>query len=97
MSKFKGLLESTRQGTQEQPEEQHEHTPTTASKAPAPELRRRGRPKGKRSDPNYEQITAYIRKDTYTSVKISLLQEGGDRDFSDLVEDLLASWVRSRT
>ena len=30
--------------------------------------------KGKRSDPDYEHVSAYIRKETYRNVKIALLQ-----------------------
>lgn len=59
---------------------------------------RRGRPPtGKRSDPGFEQVTAYIRKDTYLQTKIALLQEGNTRDFSDLVETLLQQWLRKQS
>lgn len=62
-----------------------------------PEPPRRGRPPtGKRSNPAYEQVTAYIRKDTSLKTKIALLQEGNTRDFSDLVEELLQAWLRDR-
>lgn len=58
---------------------------------------RRGRPPtGKRSNPAYEQVTAYIRRDTNLQTKIALLQEGNTRDFSDLVEELLQTWLRER-
>lgn len=58
---------------------------------------RRGRPPtGKRSNPAYEQVTAYIRRDTNLQTKIALLQEGNTRDFSDLVEELLQAWLRER-
>ena len=49
---------------------------------------------GKRSDPTYEQVTAYIRKSTHDAVKIALLKEGKRRQFSELVEELLSRWVR---
>lgn len=49
--------------------------------------------KGKRSDPDYEQVSAYIRKETYRQVKIALLQEEEKRDFSELVEALLSEWL----
>jgi hypothetical protein len=57
--------------------------------------RRRGRPTGKRSDPDFEQTTAYIRKDTHRNVKIALLQEGQGREYSELVEDLLSKWLKA--
>ena len=50
---------------------------------------------GKRSDADYKQVSAYIRKDTHLKVNVALLQEG--REFSELVEELLGEWIASRT
>ncbi len=50
---------------------------------------------GKRSDDDYRQVSAYIRKDTHRRVKIALLQE--EREFSELVEELLSDWLTART
>ena len=50
---------------------------------------------GKRSDADYRQVSAYIRKDTHQQVKIALLQE--EREFSELVEELLSGWLEART
>lgn len=50
---------------------------------------------GKRSDSDYRQVSAYIRKDTHQEVKIALLQE--EREFSELVEELLRAWLESRS
>jgi hypothetical protein len=55
----------------------------------------RGRRNGKRRDPAFEQVTAYIRRDTHHAVKLTLLKDGRNRQFSDLVEMLLADWLRS--
>ena len=52
--------------------------------------------RGKRGDPNFTQVTAYIRKETHRQVKLALLQEGSDREFSELVEDLLAEYLRTQ-
>ena len=49
---------------------------------------------GKRSDPAYRQISTYVRSDLYRSVKRELLLE--DRDFSDLMDELLAEWIGRR-
>jgi hypothetical protein len=49
---------------------------------------------GKRSDPAYRQISTYVRSDLYRSVKRELLME--ERDFSDLMDELLAAWVSTR-
>jgi hypothetical protein len=53
-----------------------------------------GRPPGKRSDPDYTQVTAYMRKDTYQAAQKLLIDL--DRDFSDLPQDLVNDWVRKR-
>jgi hypothetical protein len=50
---------------------------------------------GKRSDNDYRQVSAYIRKDTHQQVKIALLQE--EQEFSELVEELLSGWLKART
>jgi len=67
--------------------------------------RRIGRPAtGKKSDPNYRQVTAYVRKDLYRDVTDALYDEvrGQDakrKEFSELVDELLEQWwqVRSPT
>lgn len=60
------------------------------------ESQRKPKTRGKRSDPDYEQVSAYIRKETYRNVKIALLQEEEKRDFSDLVEALLSEWLSNQ-
>jgi hypothetical protein len=60
------------------------------------EPKKMGRPKGKRSNPDFEQVTAYIKSATYTSVRIELLKEGQKREFSELVQHLLDDWIESR-
>ncbi len=49
---------------------------------------------GKRSDSDYRQVSAYVRRDTYRRVKLALLEE--NREFSELVEELLQHWLESR-
>ena len=86
MTKFKGLLEGARI-----------HRPNTEEEGFLKWMPpRRGRPPGKRSHPDFEQITAYIRKDTHHAVKIVLLQNGR-KEFSELVEELLGRWLKSST
>lgn len=79
-----------------------------ASKTPVPEqlptelspiiekTKQRGRPKAKRSDPDYLGFTTYIRKDTHLQVKIALLQEGQGRELSELVQELLTEWLNKK-
>lgn len=59
---------------------------------------RRGRPAGKRSSLESVQVTAYIQADTHYATKIALLvnsRKGAPRkDFSDLVQELLAEWLK---
>jgi hypothetical protein len=49
---------------------------------------------GKRSDSDYRQVSAYVRRDTYQRVKLALLEE--EREFSELVEELLQHWLKAR-
>ena len=53
-----------------------------------------GSPPGKRSDGEYRQVSAYVRKDTHRKVKMALLED--ERQFSELVEELLRGWLASR-
>lgn len=91
-SKFQGLFDAAKA---RQAEESVEPEQKEIEVVPPPQ--RRGRPKGKRSNPDFEQVTAYVRKQTHQAVKIALLQEGQDQEFSELVEELLSDWLRSRT
>lgn len=55
---------------------------------------RLGRPRtGKRSDPAFRQVSAWIRKDTYDEVTKRLFLEENRREFSELVQDLLKGWL----
>ncbi len=65
-------------------------------------LRHTGRPAtGKKSNPNYRQVTAYVRKDLYRDVTDALYDESRGRDtkrreFSELVDELLEHWWQVR-
>jgi hypothetical protein len=52
------------------------------------------RERGKRSKGDYTQVSAYIPISTHKKVKVALIDD--DRDFSELVSDLLADWLRNR-
>ena len=57
----------------------------------------RGRPRnGKRSNPDYKQISALIRKDTHRAVVRVLLDDAESRDVSDLLQELLQRWLDRR-
>ncbi|WP_346293989.1 hypothetical protein [Sphaerothrix gracilis] len=57
--------------------------------------RRQRKATGKRSDPNYIQVGAYIPKELNKEVKRSLVDYEGD--FSDLVTELLEGWIGKST
>lgn len=113
MSKFKNILDAAKGRQPEpEPEKSSQETETTKPEVhleklqlqPVAQLQseppKRGRPKAKRSDPDYEQVTAYIKRNTHTAVKIELLknsQNGEKREFSELVQDLLEQWLSSGT
>jgi hypothetical protein len=46
---------------------------------------------GKRSDPDYTQITAYIRKETHENVMRKIYKR---QEFSELIEELLTDWMK---
>lgn len=46
---------------------------------------------GKRSDPNYRQISTYVRGDLYKQVRKRLTDE--ERDFAELLDELLEKWI----
>ena len=63
----------------------------TKQPAESPKL---GRPKtGKRSNPDYRQVSAWIRKDTYKRATDRLYLKEDRREFSDLVQSLLEDWL----
>lgn len=61
-----------------------------------PIAKKMGRPSGKRSDPKYTQVTAYIQSQTYRDVKVALLMGQEPQDFSELIEDLLSQWLSTQ-
>lgn len=77
--------------------------PETASLSPAPKTVESATPKdaatkragGKSSNPDYTQVLTYIRRDTHKAIKKALLDDDQNRDLSDLVEELLAGWVKN--
>ena len=50
------------------------------------------RPSGKKSNPDYTQVTVYLRKDRYATARKRLFDER--KQFSDLVGELLDRWIR---
>jgi hypothetical protein len=53
---------------------------------------KRSKSTGKRTDPTYKQVGAYVKKDTYLQIQ-KLLLDKPDKDFSDLVQELLSTYL----
>lgn len=101
MSKFDELF-NARSGEKGQGKEKGKRTTKRSKAQPSAEnqiggARRRGRPKAKRSDPEFVGFTTYIRKDTHRKAKMALLEEEEGRELSELVEDLLSKWLKSQS
>src|SRR5262249_41779868 len=64
---------------------------TPAQSKTITETRKPGRPPGKRTNPDYQSVTTFLRKKTYLNVQKALI--GGDQDFGDVVDDLLKEWL----
>jgi len=51
---------------------------------------------GKKGNPEFCQVTAYLRRDTYNKVRIRLLETDDKRDFSELVEELVVRFLDAK-
>lgn len=58
---------------------------------------RKARRAGKRSDPAFRPTTIFVRKETQRKATRLLEDQDMGRDFSDLVEELVANWVTENT
>jgi hypothetical protein len=90
MGKF-GAIRTVRQ---DQPVSQSEATATPSSQ-PTP-ISMRGRPAGKRSNPDFEPTTIFLRKATKKTANRTLEDSGVKQDLSELIESLLQKWISAR-
>jgi len=90
-SKFSGVLATLKHRPVEEP-------PTTRSIPPreAVPVRGRGRPPGKRSDPDYQPTTVLLRKHTKKTATRLLEDTNAAHDLSDLIEQLLTEWIHKQ-
>jgi hypothetical protein len=88
-SKFSGVLAKLKQ----RPIEQQSITHPSHPEGIEP-VRGRGRPPGKRSDPEYQPTTVLIRKQTKKTAARLLEDTNAAHDLSDLIEQLLAEWIQ---
>jgi hypothetical protein len=60
-------------------------------------MRGKGRPPGKRSDPDYQPTTVLLRHQTKKMAN-RLLEDGSTRqDLSELIEQLLTDWIQQQS
>jgi hypothetical protein len=90
MSKFDGLRAATNARKRKSSAKRQAATSTSETISNA---KKRGRPRGKRTDPDYVQTSIYLHKTTLSSAKIALLEDGRIQDLSELVGQLLAQWL----
>ncbi len=93
-SRFTDVINAARNRPEQQQEEAQ--LQATQHRVPSAQPAKRGRPAGgKRNNPDYEQVAAYIPKELNKRVKMRLLELDKPREFSELVEFLLKKWLQS--
>lgn len=95
-SKFSGLRtmrERRAQEVEENPPLEEAASPRASVPAGAEESARRvGRPPGKRSNPEYQQVTVLLHGQTYLNARKRLLDER--KEVSELINELLDKWLK---
>jgi hypothetical protein len=85
MNKFDGLISAKSKQTPKNGVQTRETTVSGQKNV-------KSRAPGKRSDPDYTQITAYIRKETHENVMRKIYKR---QEFSELLEELLTEWMKN--
>ena len=97
MAKKFGALADFRRVQIEAPDPTVDKEPSQAV-APESESRKgRGRPRGKRSNPDYEPTTLLLRKLTKKKAARLLEDTDSNLDLSDLTESLLGAWISTHS
>jgi len=84
MSKFDGILSA-------KSDEVSKLKPKLAEEGVKPDKREAPKRIGKRSHPDFTQVTAYIKKDTHEEVMRKIYKR---QEFSELLEELLTEWLK---
>lgn len=73
--------------------------PTAQTNSQVPTMNPSGsrRRLGKRTAPDYVQVGVYIPKQLHNRAKVLLIHEGADRDFSQLIGDILSAYVNKQS
>src|SRR3954452_4430826 len=96
-SKFAGLRASRPPpGEAEQPAAPPRDVQQAVSAASAPDIqpvRGRGRPAGKRSNPDWKLYSHFLKRQTQRQATNILRNQDNGRDLSDVLQELLEKWV----
>jgi hypothetical protein len=93
-SKFSGALANLKQRPASPSTAARSARPATEAAVP---MRGKGRPPGKRSDPDYQPTTVLLRKQTKKTASRLLEDANTGQDLSELIEQLLAEWIREQS
>lgn len=88
-----GWLKERRRSAEEQPGGGGEVAGIPGVDGTPPVRRRRRQKTGKRSNPDYEQASAYVRSKVRRRVTLALAAQEQKVDYSQLVEALLVRWL----
>jgi hypothetical protein len=80
-----------------QPQEEGNTAAVVMATPPPPIVRGRGRPSGKRSNPEFEPTNVLLRKRTKKIAGRVLEDSESGQDLSELIEELLDKWISTRT
>ena len=87
--KFSALASIREQSAQSQAD-------APASQVPAPEPSKgRGRPPGKRSNPDWKLYSHFLKKRTHREAAARIQAEDDGRDLSDVLQELLEKWLKT--
>ena len=95
--KFSALANLHRQPVEEEAAAETPQPVLTTSSAAEGRGRGRGRGRpatGKRSNPDWKLYSHFLKKQTQRAAVARLQAEDSDRDLSDVLEDLLAQWLK---
>jgi hypothetical protein len=98
MSQFEALFKDPSESKPvRKPRNHKSSTPAVAVTVDTPPSNRTEKPAGKSNERNkdvYSQVLTYVKKDIHNQVKAALIFDKKGRNLSDLVEELLAGWLR---
>ncbi len=91
-SRFSALKSFRDHGAETEPEQTPVPSPVVT-----PPVKARGRPAGKRSNPEFEPTTVLLKKKTKRSASRLLEDTNTDQDLSELIESLLNGWISTHS